>query len=122
MEPLFRSGLVCKYCNKVYYTQQNFDLHVAGHEGDDKGFRWCLICGLKLRYHQHKYHMKKHQGPANCYDCDRTYNNVEILRRHIKVRRAAISPFYVLPRIFIRGSVRRALGHAYLIKREDRYL
>ena len=83
----FRNGLVCKYCNKVYYTQQNYDLHVAGHEGDEKGFRWCLVCGLKLRYHQHKYHMKKHRGPAGCFDCDQTFNNVEILRRHIKVRK-----------------------------------
>lgn len=82
-EPI-RDALVCKYCNKTYMSQQNFDLHVADHEGNDKGYRWCLICGIKLRYHQHKYHMKKHQGPAECYDCSRIFNNVEILRQHIR--------------------------------------
>jgi len=80
-----RQGLVCKYCKKVYYTQQNHDIHVAGHEGDEKGFRWCLICGLKLSYHQHKYHMRKHLGPADCFDCGRTFSNVDILRQHLKM-------------------------------------
>ena len=76
----------CTICNKTYKTRQNLKSHMYTHKAKTKTFQ-CDICGKSLtRSKTLKIHLQIHSDERKfqCKFCDRAFNTLSYLDRHIK--------------------------------------
>ena len=76
----------CTICNKTYKTRQNLKSHMYTHKAKTKTFQ-CDICGKSLtRSKTLKIHLQIHSDERKfqCKFCDRAFNTLSYLDRHVK--------------------------------------
>ena len=80
-----KTGVGCKYCDKVCLNKETLSIHVNNEHADRQSLFQCAFCGLKVNdFGLHNRHVKEHSDKVHkCYMCSEMFNNTRDLRRHV---------------------------------------
>ena len=78
--------LKCQFCEKIFASKSNLDVHVRVHAGKEP-FR-CEQCDENVsNFADYKRHVRLHVGdkPYKCNYCGRQFQNQKSLRGHVQI-------------------------------------
>lgn len=81
--------IICGFCGKVFYSEQNLKIHERIHTGD-KPYK-CDMCdksftqSSSLDTHKKGVHKSESEPRLSCHICNRSYKNSNSLKNHIYV-------------------------------------
>ena len=80
-----KTGIACKYCNKVCLNDETLSIHVNNEHADKQPMFQCAFCGIKLNelrlYIKHLGDQSKDM--YKCYKCGKQFDNAHLLRKHV---------------------------------------
>ena len=81
-----KTGIGCKYCDKVCLNQETLSIHVNKEHADRQSLFQCAFCGLKINnFRLYNRLLKEHSDKVHkCYLCSEPFDNAPSIRKHIK--------------------------------------
>ena len=81
-----KTGVGCKYCDKVCLNEETLSIHVNNEHADRQSLFQCAFCGLRVNdFRLYNRHLKEHSDKVHkCYMCSEQFDNSRSLRKHIK--------------------------------------
>ena len=80
-----KTGIVCKYCDKVCLNEDALSIHVNNEHADRQPMFQCAFCGLMINeFRLYTRHLGEHSDKVHkCYQCSEQFDNARLLRKHI---------------------------------------